>query len=173
MDSSQSPVVVMPPVYELSFGGWRWCKLAEACAVVPRIARIAGADFAPTPDELVSKFALLVRPNGWPSVIEGERRDKKRIFRYALNTLKLEFQDVPYPCKDELLHTFPPFKLDLETPYPEGMFVREDWVLDTLKVIRCGVVQLGFVGGVLRGFVPHLKKIIFLDEIVGKQEPLS
>ena len=60
------PLIIKPPVYELTLNFWNWCKLTEICALVPGLARVAEVDFNPTPEELVSRFVALVRPNRIP-----------------------------------------------------------------------------------------------------------
>lgn len=140
----QTYFAVMPPVYELELGFWRWCKLKEICAIIPDIARIAEIDFAPTPEELVSRFAALVRFNRGPNfslfenISQEERiKMKKKIFRYSKDGTNLWGTEVPITQPQP---PYVPFQLDIETPYPKELFVPEGWVIDTLKAIRLGAV---------------------------------
>ena len=150
MNQPKRPLVVMPPVYKLSVGFWRWCKLKEVCVIVPALAHCAGNDFEPTPEGLINRFAALVRPNRIPDGVTP-RTDwvRKKIFRYSPDGKAFWGTGVG------ISHTVPPhtpFSLGIGTPYPEGLFVPEGWVIDTLRAIRLGAVAAGDFGGQLLGF---------------------
>ncbi|HUC31515.1 MAG TPA: hypothetical protein VMR99_02385 [Candidatus Paceibacterota bacterium] len=149
----------MPPVYELMLGFWRWCKLSEICAVVPGVARIAGNDFAPSPEVLVQRFAALVRPNIIPPHIEGAGKESKakKIFRYSLTGGELYGPEVPLSEHGQSLPPYRPFALGVGTPYPNGLFVPEGWAIDTLKAIRLGAIAAADFGDVKIGFSPREK----------------
>lgn len=142
----QSVIRVMPPVYEVAIGFWRWCKLDEVCELVPYIARLGKSEYSPTPEKLVRDFAGVVRLNRIPENITPEAREKrkKKIFRYVLpGGTNLGGTEVPLCERGHNWRAAPPysdFKLDLSIPYPKGLFVPEGWVLDTMSIIRRGAV---------------------------------
>jgi len=155
MNRFKQPVVVMPPVYELSlgaFGPCRWCKLKEVCAVVPGLALLSRMDFSPTPEQLINRFVALVRPVF-----------RKKMFRYSLSGNEVFEQEVP--IRNEVPPYFP-FNLGLGITHLNEMFVPEDWVVDTLRAIRRGAVaavDFGDVGKI--GFPPaNTRRIPFLLE---------
>ncbi len=86
----------MPPAYfiplaPLNLNDWQWCIVGEVCAYARKIAlQLHGADFDPTPNDLISRFALLVTPNK----IETRRR-KQKLFRYSLDGRALRSIEVP------------------------------------------------------------------------------
>jgi hypothetical protein len=142
---SEKSIVVMPPVYEIKIGWWRWCKLQEVCAVVPNLALLAGVVFAPTPEELVSLFSGLVRPNRLPK----EDTRKVKVFRYSRDGEGFWGTEVP---KRQTRKASTPFSLEIEKPYPIGLFVPEGWVIDTLKAIRIGIVEAADYGDYIVGW---------------------
>lgn len=150
-----APLVVLPPVYELTFGFWRWCKLTEVCAVIPELSRIAETHFSPTPEELVSKFAALVRLNKIPDHIKEENREKhkKKLFRFSENGTG--FLATPVPLSGFEAPPYAPFELSIGTPYPPELFVPEEWAADTLMAIRKGAVSAVDFDGLLIGFPPR------------------
>lgn len=135
--------VVMPQVYDLSFHLWRWCRLTDVCAIVPDLAARVGVEFTPTPELLVSRFAPLVKPcttcigeevltpNGC------ERPKGRKLFRYSLNGDAIHAVEV---LDGRSGPPYTPFRLDLDLPYPEDLFVPEGWVIDTLKCVGRGAV---------------------------------
>ncbi len=144
-------IAVLPPVYELQFGFWRWCKLKEVCAIIPNLARITETDFSATPEELVSRFAALVRPNRIPEHVPQEKREtmQKKIFRYSEDGSSFWGTEVP------IGHPAPPyvlFQLKIGTPYPEELFVPEVWAIDVLKAVRRGAVAAADFGETKIGF---------------------
>jgi hypothetical protein len=168
MNWIKHPVIVMPPVYELSLGIWQWCNLIEVCAVVPDLALLAriGIEFKPTPEELVSRFAALVRPNRlpWPASAETEDVLKKKLFRYSLAGNGISGREVPMEGSGKA-PPYVPFNLNLGTPYPDDMFVPEGWVIDTLKAIRRGAIAAADFGDIRIGFPPRdSKKTLFIIE---------
>lgn len=138
------PVQVMPPVYEIPLNMWRWCKLGEVCKLVPKIAWMAGNEFQPTCEELVWRFAPLVRPVR----AVGREFPRRRLFRYSLDGKDLRATPVLVEGDDEHLTCCPSpeFVLDIGTPYPKDLFVPEGWVIDTLKAIRSGAESAGVWG---------------------------
>jgi len=155
MNTRKTPVVIMPPVYELSLGIWRWCRLREICDAVPDIASLARIDFRPTREELVSRFAALVRPNRlpWPAAVETAEVLKKKLFRYSLCGSGISAREVP--TRDGCAPPYVPFSLELGTPYPDEMFVPEGWAIDTLKAVRRGAVAAADFGDFKIGFPPR------------------
>lgn len=170
MNWIKHPVAVMPPVYELSLGVWRWCNLTEVCAVVPDLALLAHVDFKPTREELVSRFAALVRPNRlpWPAGVETAEVLKKKIFRYSIAGNGISGREVPMEGSGQAPPYFH-FNLKLGTPYPDGMFVPVGWVIDTLDAIRHGAVAVADFGDFRVGFPPCSSDKIpfFLEGKVG------
>ena len=150
-------LMVMPPVYEIEFGQWRWCKLHEVCSVVAGLRKITETDFDPTPEELVSRFAALAKRNGGlkgPGVSEEDgARWMKKIFRYSRDGVNFWGTEVPttYPVAPPYVF----FQLDLATPYPQELFVPEGWVIDTLKAVRLGAVAAADFDGRKIGFAPE------------------
>lgn len=147
--------MIMPPVYELSLGVWRWCKLREVLDVVPGVASLARIDFKPlTMEILVSRFVALVRPNRlpWPAGAETSDVLKKKLFRYSLCGNGISSREVP--TADGKAPPYVPFDLRLGTPYPDGMFVPEGWVIDILKAIRRGAIAAADLGDFTVGFPP-------------------
>jgi hypothetical protein len=154
---TKNPVVVVPPVYELPMNYWRWCKLKEVCEVVPQVANLSDIEFAPTPEQLVSNFAALVRPNHSPVYPPQDfpNSPKKKIFRYSLCGNGMCGKEVP-TCEGT-----PPyhhFNFNFGTAYPEEMFVPEGWVMDTLKAIRKGAAAAADFGDFKVGFCPKGNK---------------
>lgn len=147
MKRIEGHIRVMPPVYEIELGMWRWCKLDEVCEVVRGLREVTDTDFKPTPEDLVSRFASLVRPNRLP---EGSKEtEKKKIFRYSKDGVRFWGTEV------STAHPAPPyvpFQLDIGTPYPSGLFVPEGWALDTLKAVRQGAVAAADFGKFKLGF---------------------
>ena len=155
LGSVRVPLVIKPPVYELSINFWNWCKLTEVCALVPELARVAEIDFNPTPEELVSRFAALVRPNRIPDHIseEAKERRKKKIFRYSEAGNGFSGTEVPMSGPDA--PPYVPFQLSIETPYPETLFVPEGWAIDVLYAIRRGAVCAAWWDDIQVGFPPR------------------
>lgn len=156
-------IAVMPRVYIFSGIPKRWCNLKEVCELVPELARISGVEFSPTPEDLVSQFAALIRPNHRRSEKDTEQ---KKIFRYILPTsVGFSFMGKEVPTQNPA----PPhalFQFDIETPYPDELYVREDWVNDTMMAIMQGAVSAIDCLGVGRfGFCPrgHNPSVIRLD----------
>jgi hypothetical protein len=149
------PLVIKPRVYELTLNFWNWCKLTEVCELVPGLAQIAEVDFNPTPEELISRFAALVRPNRIPDHVPQEKREerKKKIFRYSMDGMGLSGARVPTDGMNA--PPYAPFQLPIETPYPETMFVPEGWAIDTLYAIRRGAVAAAEWDGTQVGFPPR------------------
>ena len=152
------PVIVMPPVYELPIHFWRWCKLNEICVIIPDLANFAGVEFAPTPEDLVSRFAGLVRLNRIPDHIPVEKREefKKKIFRYSQDGNSFWGTEVPI-AGSVPPGTYPPyvdFRLEIGVPYPKELFVPEGWAIDTLRAIRMGSVAAVDLDGMKIGFPP-------------------
>ncbi|MDE2001848.1 MAG: hypothetical protein KGI60_04780 [Patescibacteria group bacterium] len=152
MNPPKTPLIVLPPVYELPFRMWRWCRLSEVCAAVPANARLAGMRFKPTPEELVSNFAELVRLNLVPDGIKDTKHEPEpvKVFRYSVDGEGMSGTYVPLDIlkNSRIVHTHPrpsPFQLDIPTPYPRRLFVRSDWALDTLAAIRRGATQIRHV----------------------------
>ena len=158
MNIKKTPTVIMPPVYELSLGVWRWCKLREVCDVVPDVAELARIYFRPTQEELVSQFAALVRPNRlpWPAGFESVAVLQKKLFRYSLCGNGVASREVP--TQEGKSPPYVPFNLELGTPYPEEMFVPEGWVIDTLKAVRRGAAAAADFGDFKVGFPPRSSK---------------
>lgn len=146
MKRIEGHVRVMPPVYEIEFGQWRWCKLGEVCEVVWALREVTELNFTPTATELVSRFAALVRPNRLPKDVDGE---KKKIFRYSRDGISFWGTEVPqtHPAPPYI-----PFKLDIEAPYPPDLFVPEGWAIDTLNAVRRGCVAAADFGKQRVGF---------------------
>ena len=75
---------------------------------------------------------------------------------------------------------FPPyvqFKLGIGMPYPDGFFVPEGWVIDTLHAIRLGAVAAGDFGGQLLGFPKSKSQLGFIHgreliQLDGKRTPV-
>jgi hypothetical protein len=180
MDSlrrATEPVAVTPPVYEIPINMWRWCKLEEVCAIVPGVAKLGENDFAPSPEELVSKFAALIRLNRLPDHMTSEAKErlKKKIFRYATPDGKgLGGTEVPLIADGRDPNLAPPyakFELDIGVPYPTGLFVPEGWVLDTLKLIRRGAVYAADYGkDGIAGFYPKNRPGLSGGFIIRSQE---
>ena len=145
---------MQPPVYELPIHFWRWCKLNEICAIIPDLARLNGIEFAPTPEDLVSRFAGLVRLNRIPDHIPVEKKEefKKKIFRYSRDGNG--FWGTEVPITNRKAPPYIDFRLDIEIPYPKELFVPEGWVIDTLKAIRLGAIAAVDFDGTKIGFPP-------------------
>ncbi len=164
MFSKIKPVIVQPPVYELPINFWRWCKLNEVCAIIPDLARLNEIEFAPTPEDLVSRFASLVRFNRIPDHIPVEKKEefKKKMFRYSQDGNSFWGTEVP------ISGPMPPyvdFRLGIEYPYPKELFVPEGWVIDTLKAIRMGAVAAVDFDGIKIGFPPANsdRELVYLE----------
>ncbi len=181
---ASSPLMISPPSYELMFGFManiqRWCKLSDVCDLVPELTRIAETDFKPTPEDLVSRFASLMRNNKIPGGLrkielenqhQTERADRPRsktkIFRYSLDGTG--FSGTTIPTEGFQAPPYAPFFLPIETPYPKTLFVPEEWAVDTLYAIRRGAVAAADFGETQVGFPPRTSKseIIHLG---GKRE---
>ncbi|MCX6703070.1 MAG: hypothetical protein NTV02_00030 [Candidatus Zambryskibacteria bacterium] len=146
------PVVVMPLSYELPLGFWKWCKISEVCAIVPNLAKLAQMrfEFNPTPEELISNFAALVRPNRLPYPA-GVMNARKKIFRYSLSGNGFSGTEVPTG------EDAPPnkkFEIFPSHCFPQDVFVPEGWVIDTLKAIRRGAISATDRGNYMIGFCP-------------------
>jgi len=145
-------LVIMPQVYELHIGlPWRWCKLREICEIVPTLARVNGINFAPTPEDLVSRFAALAHTN---KPVEGVslQGKRKKIFRYSFGK---SFSGKEVPTDGPSLPPYAPFNLDIKTPYPKNLFVQENWAFNTLKAIRRGIIAAVDFGDRKIGFSPR------------------
>ena|SRR3989338_2390681 len=128
--------------------------MKEICTAVPGIAKLAGNEFAPTPEELVDRFAALTRRNRLPKHLhkDGAEFSKIKIFRYSIDGISFSGTKVPYPEKGTNYPPYSHFELEVGTPYPENLFVTEEWALATLNAIRKGAIaavdseemQLGF-----------------------------
>jgi len=139
----KQPIMVMPPAYLLEMRNWRWCKLTEVCLAAKMNAKIAGFRFDPTPEELVRRFADLVRLNRVPDHLKGKGNEPKpvKVFRYSVDGKGFWGTNVPMPdCRAPL--NSKNFKLDIGTPYPKRLLVREDWARDTLDAIRQGIIEV-------------------------------
>ncbi len=151
MQLKNGHIAVMPPVYEIQLGMWRWCKLGEVCEIVWGLREITGTDFAPTPTDLVSRFAALAKRNRPPNEKSEKEKWLKKIFRYSHDGIGFWGTEVPterpYP-------PYVPFTLDIGTPYPADLFVPEGWVIDTLKAVRLGAVAAADFGDHKIGFCP-------------------
>src|SRR5688572_623585 len=82
------PVFVMPRSYYLRLGlSWWWCKLGETCEAVANISDMVETAYHPSPEQLVSDFAALTRPNKAPKnvVVLSDQEWKKKLFRYSIN----------------------------------------------------------------------------------------
>jgi hypothetical protein len=146
MEHPDIPVVIMPPVYELPIGIWRWCKMNEVCEVVHGVARLGGNDFTLTSEELVRNFAALAKTiNASP---------EKKFFRYSVDGKSLRATEIPMDQHHPAFPPYRPFVLDIGFPYPEEMFVPEGWVLDTFKAIRRGAKAAADFGDMKLGFKP-------------------
>lgn len=101
MPGSKCPLIVMPGIFELPIPYQsRWCKLDDVCRIIPDLTRAVGVELFSTPEELVSRFAILTRPVRQPknSTI---RVKKKLIFRYSLDGKSLGAKDIPLVNRDE------------------------------------------------------------------------
>ena len=150
------PVIIKPPVYELTLNFWNWCKLSDVCELVPQLAKLADVDFEPSPEELVSRFAALVRLNRIPDRVPQEKREerKKKIFRFSVDGSGFWGQEVPLTGLGA--PPYVPFFLPLERPYPKTMFVPEGWAIDTLYAVRRGAIAAAEWGDDVRvGFPPR------------------
>lgn len=144
----RQPLKVMPPVYQLFF--WNWCRLNEVCDIVPDLAATAGNEFRPGPDDLVRRFAALVRLNRLPEDA-AKNAPRKKIFRYSVDGSSFAGTEV---LSDLGLREKNVFRLDIASPYPPGLFVPVGWVQDTLSAIRLGSVQAVQAGSHIIGFGP-------------------
>lgn len=131
--TQRQPLQIMPAVYQLLF--WRWCKLNEVCDIIPNIAANAGNDFRPSPDELVRLFAAMVRPNRLPK--EDVNAPRKKIFRYSRDGQGFGGTEVPINFGFREMATF---HLDVERPYPTGLFVPVGWVHDVVNAVALGAM---------------------------------
>lgn len=149
------PLAIKPPVYELTVNLWHWCKLGEVRALVPELARAAGMDFNPTPEELVSNFAGLTRYNHIPEHVPVKERDarKKKLFRFSVDGVGLSATKLP--CVELQAPPYAPFQLSIDAPYPETLFVTEEWATDVLRAIRAGAVRGAWWDGLQVGFPPR------------------
>jgi len=129
------PVPVLPVVYWLPLGQWRWCKLGDVIQIVPGVAKLGKSDFHPTPEELINRFAALVRPNK----ISFSKDNPVRCFRYSLDGINLQGKNVPQEKDHRLNPPWKRFELD-NPPITLESFVPEGWVRDVLRAIRKGVV---------------------------------
>lgn len=148
----ECPLRVFPPVYEMHFNQFRWCRLTEVCELVPANARAAGVRFAPSAEELVSRFAALIKCN---RKIENltpaqNRKALKKIFRYSEDGSTLCGKEVP--MSGNKMPPYGRFELDISTPYLNSLFVTEEWTSDTLRAIRLGAVAAVH-------FLDHAQKI--------------
>ena len=172
-----SATVIMPPVYELYYGGfghfWRWCKMKEICAAVPGIAKRAGNEFTPTPEELVDRFAALTRRNRLPERLrkDGVEFSNTKIFRYSIDGISFSGTKVPCPEKGTDYPPYSHFELEAGMPYPENLFVTEEWALATLNAIRMGAIAAVDFGEIQLGFPPANKE--GLVHLGGKKEGIA
>jgi len=160
--SEKRPLIVMPPVYEIPLGVWRWCRIEEVCWVASGVASLAGISFRPTAEDLVSNFAALIRPNVLPDD-EG-----KKLFRFSPDGFSLGGTEVP--TKELLPHV--PFRLNIVGPYPNNMYVKEDWVADVLEAIRKGATSAVDYGDRILGFPPKESKKGLIS-LGGKKETIA
>ncbi len=153
----RAPLVILPPVYELPSGFFRrWCKLTEVCMVAHQLATATGTGFMPTPAELVSRFAALVRPNRLPKGVPEEKREgmeRKKIFRFSQDGTTFSGTEVPTTHPEQPPYTH--FALTIDVPYPATLFVTERWADETLSAIRSGAVAAADLGTVKFGFRPR------------------
>jgi len=142
-----TPQVILPPVYELPFRLRRWCKLSEVCTAATKLSQAAETNFNPTPEELVSCFAALVRPNR----LRDHLGEQKKIFRYSQDGKGFQgtYVSVNKPGT---------FRLEIEGPYPEELFVPEEWAAETLRAVQAGAVAAADFGGTRIGFSPPSSK---------------
>ena len=131
------PIIVMPAVYEIPLGLWRWCRLVEVCAVVPGVAALAGSEFEPSAEQLVTFFSALARRNSRQQTPAEKKTNQltPKYFRYSQDGSDLRADLVPdnhHPFNQDA------FRLDIPQPYPETLLVPEGWAIDTLKAIRQG-----------------------------------
>ncbi|MDP1718841.1 MAG: hypothetical protein Q8L24_00215 [bacterium] len=147
MPEPRRPFVVMPAVYELDCRRG-WCRMRDVCSVARRLARTHNLDIKITSEELIRRFADLIRPNhslpapvdrrfpdGVPKVIDRN----KKIFRYSKDGNGFWGTEVPPLKKGE--SWFSSFKLDIGIPYPATMFVPKEWAEDVFNAIRKGAVS--------------------------------
>lgn len=147
--NTRKPVVVMPPVWALSFNEGHWCELSEVCALVPEIYIDGNLTFTPTPEQLVSKFAALIRPNG-PGLKQVPGRERPKLFRYSEDGTSLRDTMVPVAANAAPPHVS--FELCIGAPYPESLFVPAGWSMDTLLAVRSGAVSASDRDGMIYGY---------------------
>lgn len=148
----KEPMVIMPMVYQLPFQFWRWCNLSEVCEVAKTIYQhLEINEYECTPENLVHRFAALVRFNKVPAHLTGDiaEKRKKKIFRYSTDGTGFWGTEVPLYNKEKYKENrqlnIPPhkwFELQVGSPYPKSMFVPEGWCLDTLKLIHKGAISV-------------------------------
>jgi hypothetical protein len=150
MPEIKSPLIVMPPVYEMPMQFWRWCRLTEVCEIAVNVSGIMGPVYRPTPEELVRNFAVLTRRNkGFKNDplrpdqnTQGANKPSIKLFRYTVDGRQLMAKEV---VNKNSTYTDPPyvdFQLDnVPFPYPDPLYVPEGWALDTLRAIRQGAIR--------------------------------
>jgi hypothetical protein len=134
----QKPLIIKPPVYVLPGLDWNWCLLSELCMTIQGIARASQFEFSPTPEQLVSRFAALVRPNRnpWRESDEMRKESFVKIFRFSIDGQGFQGTDVPAEIRtNEKMNLDMLFKLHIDAPYPPGLFVPEGWAIDVLKTV--------------------------------------
>jgi hypothetical protein len=134
----KEPIVVIPVAYELPINVSRWCKLGDVCNVARNIAAMLGSKFGPSPVELVSDFASLVRPNRCGSIDQerGEKREiGKQYFRYSLTGRELQAKEVV--CQGFVM-TDPPYAHFEFEGCDSETFVPEEWAKNVLRAVRLG-----------------------------------
>ena len=160
MLTSRKPFVGMPATYELD-GHRQWCRMKDVCVVARRFASIHRVDFKITPEELICRFAALIRPNK-PLVFAVDSKDPnhalrpvcpKKIFRYS-KTGK-GFWGTEVPMREQGGSWDSTFKLDIDTPYPKTLFVTAEWASDVFDAIRRGAGSAVDYQGRLFGVHPQ------------------
>lgn len=159
-------LAVKPMSYLLPSLHWYWCNLHEFCALIPAIAATRGNEFAPSPEQLVSNFAGLIRLNRSP---EGETNEPKvKVFRIAFPGGTIVTGNY-VPTSPNEAPPFEPFRLEgVDDPYPDDLFVPEGWVVDVSSAILKGAIAAAdFPGGPKVGYGPGGQAVI-LDNKIGQ-----
>jgi hypothetical protein len=170
MKKVETPLVVMPPVYEMPMNFWKWCRLSEVCEVASQLAAISCSDYKPTPENLVSRFAALTKfitfPGDKPYIGKSGRR--KKLFRYTLDGKSIKATEVPVRILtiDPPAPPFMDFYLGVGKPYPDELYVPEGWAQDTLKSVKAGYIAVeNWKDETIGGYSPkeELRNVVHLS----------
>ncbi len=152
---SQESVVVLPPIYYLpALGsmGYGWCLLSEVVQCATALSAGARTNIQFTPESLITEFAALVRNN--------PRGRQAKIFRFSLDGY-FDATEVPPHA------AFIQFKLSIDSPYPEGLYVQADWACDTLYMITRGAYKADDIPGTGRvGMRPRGGELIHSGDFI-------